>query len=231
MTKKDHKKKSIILLSGGMDSTVNLAVANLKTNVVLALTFNYGQRAALKEINSAKKSCQHFKIPHQVIDLKWLKNLGSSSLTNLQLQVPSGTAIVIDDLKTSEKTAKSVWIPNRNGLFLNVAAAFAESCQADIIIPGFNAEEAKTFPDNSLAFIKKATTALAYSTQNKVKVRCFTISLDKTEIVRLGLKYKAPFHLMWPCYFNLKKWCGQCESCQRANRALNANGVTLESLQ
>lgn len=225
------KKKSIILLSAGLDSTVNLALAHQKTKVVLALTFNYGQRAARKEISQARKICQHYQIPHQVIDIRWLKNLGESSLTDRSIQVPIGKSVRIDDFKKSTTTAKAVWIPNRNGVFLNIAAAYAESYKADLIIPGFNAEEAKTFPDNSLAFVKKTTAALAYSTQNQVKAHCYTIDLVKTQIVQLGLKHEAPMHLMWPCYFNLKKWCGQCESCQRAKRAFAAHGLTLESVQ
>ena len=227
--KTNKKKKSIVLLSAGLDSTVNLAIALEKTNVVLALTFNYGQRAVQKEISSARKICKHYQIPHQVIDLQWLKNLGDSSLTDRSIKIPTGNSIAIDDIKTSEKTAQSVWIPNRNGLFLNTAAAFAESYQAEFIIPGFNAEEAKTFPDNSLAFLKKTNGALAYSTQTKVKAHCYTINLVKPQIVKLGLKYKAPFHLMWPCYLSSKKWCGECESCQRARRAFAVNGLTLET--
>lgn len=229
--KKHNKKKSIVLLSAGLDSTVNLAVAIQKTNVVLALTINYGQRSVQKEVSCARNICKHYQIQHQVIDVKWLKNLGASSLTNRSKKIPTGKSVAIDDLKTSEKTAKSVWIPNRNGLFLNAAAAYAESYQADYIIPGFNAEEAKTFPDNSLAFINKSNAAFAYSTQNKVKVHCYTINLNKPQIVKLGLQLNVPFQLMWPCYFSSKKWCGECESCKRARRAFLVNGLTLESLQ
>lgn len=223
------KKKSIVLLSSGLDSTVNLAVAREKTDVVLALTFDYGQRASKKELQSSQKICQHYKIAWQVIDIKWLKNLGESSLTKINHAVPVGSSVSIDNMKKSKKSAKSVWIPNRNGVFLNIAAAFAESLKADLIIPGFNAEEAKTFSDNSLPFINKINSALSYSTMNKVKAKCFTINMQKTEIVKWGLKTKAPFQLMWPCYFSLSKWCGQCESCQRAKRAFAANNLPVET--
>lgn len=221
------KKKSIVLLSSGLDSTVNLAVARSQTDVVLALTFDYGQRSSKKELQSSQKICRHYKIPWQVIDIKWLKNLGESSLTKTSHTVPVGKSVSIDNLKTSKKSAKSVWIPNRNGVFLNIAAAFAESLKADLIIPGFNAEEAKTFPDNSLPFITKINSALAYSTMNKVKTKCFTIKMQKTEIVKLGIKNQAPFQLMWPCYFSGNQWCGQCESCQRAKRAFAANHLNV----
>lgn len=225
------KKKSIVLLSSGLDSTVNLAIALKKTNVLLALTFNYGQRAVKKEIGCAKKICNHYGISHKVIDIRWLKSLGESSLTDLSIKVPTGKSVAIDDMQKSTNSAKAVWIPNRNGVFLNIAASFAESLKAELIIPGFNAEEAKTFPDNSLTFVKKTTAALAYSTQNKVKAHCYTINHLKPEIVKTGLRYQAPFHLMWPCYLSLKKWCGNCESCQRARRAFEVNGLSLESLQ
>ena len=138
------KKKSIVLLSSGLDSTVNLAVAREKTEVALALTFDYGQRASQMELQSSQKICRHYKIPWQAIEIKWLKNLGESSLTKTSRAVPVGSSVSIDDMKTSKKSAESVWIPNRNGIFLNIAAAFAESMKAEFIIPGFNAEEAKT---------------------------------------------------------------------------------------
>jgi 7-cyano-7-deazaguanine synthase len=223
------KKKSVVLLSAGLDSTVNLAVAQAKTEVVLALTFDYGQRASQKELQCAEKICRHYKVPWQVIDIKWLKNLGQSSLTKKDRNVPVGAAVSIDNMKTSKKSAHSVWIPNRNGVFLNIAAAFAESLKAEMVIPGFNAEEAKTFPDNSLSFIEKINQALSFSTMNRVKTKCFTIQMQKPEIVKLGLYHQVPFHLMWPCYFSSTKWCGQCESCQRAKRAFGVNQMTMET--
>ncbi len=219
------KNKAVVLLSSGMDSTVNLFAAAKEAEVVLTLTFDYGQRAAKKEIQSAQKLSSYLKIPHQVLNLPFIGGFGQSSLTDRNQKIPTGKEVSIDDLATSQKTAKSVWVPNRNGIFLNVAAGFAESLGANWVIPGFNKEEATTFPDNSEDFLQAMTKSLSYSTANHVQVKCFTTDKNKTEIVKLGDSLKVPWEMMWPCYFDQDSWCGQCESCQRSKRAFAAANV------
>ena len=221
------KKKAIVLLSAGLDSTVNLYLAVRELEIVKTLTFNYGQKAADKEIFFAKKISENFKIANEVIELPWLKNLGGSALTNDSKIMPTGSKVSIDSAKISLASAKSVWIPNRNGIFLNIAAGFAESAKVDIIIPGFNAEEAATFPDNSFDFIRATRKTFTFSTANSVDVQCYTIGMSKTEIVKAGHELMVPFADTWPCYQNFTKWCGQCESCVRAKRAFKINRVDI----
>ncbi len=218
---------SVILLSSGLDSTVNLYAALKKTEVKLALTFDYGQLAAAKEIERSKELAQLNKVKHLVIPIPWLKDLGSSALTRSSTKLPLGASVAIDNQQVSAKTAKSVWVPNRNGVFLNIAAAFAESLKASMIIPGFNAEEAATFPDNSYDFIRTVRKTFTYSTSNHVDVQCYTITKNKNEIVKLGQSLKVPFEKLWVCYQSRSKWCGQCESCKRAVRAFRANHVDI----
>lgn len=223
-------KKFVVLLSSGLDSTVNLYTAQTQGQVVLALTFDYGQRAAAREIAAAKKICQQLKIPHRVLELPFFKDFGKSSLVDASLSIPTGSEVSIDDKKTSEKTAKSVWVPNRNGIFLNIAAGFAESLGADAVVPGFNQEEAATFPDNSKDFLQALTKSLDYSTANHVRVECFTTEMVKVQIVEVGKKLGVDWSLMWPCYQSFEKWCGECESCQRSKRALKAAHVPTATL-
>ena len=215
----------MVLLSSGLDSSVNLYEAHRAGKVVMALTFNYGQKAAKKEIEKSKALCAKLEIPHEVIDLSFFKSFQGSSLINKSLSIPGQNEVQIDDLKASQKTAKSVWVPNRNGIFLNIAAGFAENLKADFIIPGFNLEEATTFPDNSEDFLKSLDNSFSYSTSNKVKTKCFTTKLNKTEIVKRAVELKVPLHDLWPCYHDEETWCGVCESCQRAKRAFTANGL------
>jgi 7-cyano-7-deazaguanine synthase len=121
-----------------------------------------------------------------------------------------------------------VWVPNRNGVFINLAAAFAESLEASLIITGFNAEEAATFPDNSPQYVEAINEALSFSTQNQVQVFSPTQNLNKTEIVNLGLQLALPWELVWSCYKegdSAGRMCGECESCRRFMRATQAAGV------
>ena len=224
------KRKAVVLLSSGLDSSVNLFEAAERDEVILALTFDYGQKAAKKEIEHAGKLATYLKVPHKVLALPWFKDFNKSSLLVDSEAVPTGSSVNIQSHEQSLQTAKSVWVPNRNGIFLNIGAAFAEALGAQIVIPGFNAEEATTFPDNSEAFIQQLTTSLSYSTANHVQVECYTVKLQKTEIVKKGQGLNMPWHLLWPCYFSKEKWCGECESCLRSKRAFVAAGVDVKSL-
>lgn len=219
------KRAAVVLLSAGLDSSVNLFAAHKNEEVVLALTFDYGQRAAVKEIEHASELAAFLGVRHQVVDLKFFTELGHSSLIDKTKLIPVADEVEIDDLTTSLSTAKSVWVPNRNGIFLNIAAGYAEALNAEVIIPGFNVEEAATFPDNTNEFMQALTSALAYSTANKVKVDCYTVQMKKAEIVQMGVALGVPFEKIWPCYFAKDEWCGQCESCLRAKRAFQQNGL------
>lgn len=217
--------KSVVLLSAGLDSSVNLYQAHAQTKVVLALTVNYGQRAAAKEIQKAAALCANLGIAHKVLDLSFFKDFGRSSLIQTDEDIPKNSDVVMDDYQVSLQTAKSVWVPNRNGILLNIAAGFAESLNAHYVIPGFNKEEATTFPDNSQQFLEKLTESLSFSTGNQVQVQCYTTDLVKTEIVKLGQTLHVPWKELWPCYQAFELWCGECESCQRSRRAFVQAGV------
>lgn len=224
------KKKVVVLLSAGLDSSVNLFEACNNDDVVLALTFDYGQKAAKKEIDRALKLSEHLGVPHKVISLPWFRDFNKSSLLMENEAIPTGSVVNIESHQQSLVTAKSVWVPNRNGIFLNIAAAFAESLGAKTIVPGFNAEEAATFPDNSESYLKEVTRALFYSTANHVEAECYTSQLQKVDIVKRGVSLKIPWHLLWPCYFAGDQWCGKCESCLRSKRAFVQAGVNMEKM-
>lgn len=214
--------KSVVLLSSGLDSTVNFHEALARGDqVLLCLTFDYGQRAAKKEIEHAKKQCEFNGIPHKVVDLKWFSDFTKTSLVSQKMDVP--TQVKIESLSASLESAKAVWVPNRNGIFLNIAAGFAEGLGADSVLVGFNKEEGATFPDNTQEYIDKSNAAFEYSTSNKIKVKCYTTDLDKTQIVKRAKELKINFDLIWPCYMAGEKICGQCESCMRYQRAIKNN--------
>ncbi len=218
--------KTLVLLSGGLDSAANLAIADHFDTPVLALTVDYGQQAAPAEIRAAGKLAAHYGVPHRVIDLPWLGGLGGSALTEKTIAIPEPESGKLDEKEAASKTAKAVWVPNRNGVLINTAAAVAESMGAQQVVVGFNREEAATFPDNSSQFLGTANLALKYSTAGKVKLACYTDMMVKREIVEAlrNLPKAFPFELVWSCYRDGEKMCGKCESCRRFIRATTGGG-------
>ncbi len=223
MTSSD--KKSVVLLSGGLDSTVAFKRAVDTTSVELALTFDYGQRAAKRETAAAKVMAALYNIPHAVIELPWLRGITKTALIDRESSLPKlGTDDLDGETGKTDASARAVWVPNRNGVFINIAAAYCETLDADLIFTGFNREEAATFPDNSPEFIDAVNGALSYSTLNKSEVVSPTSELDKEGIVKLGIEIDAPLEHLWSCYEGGAVMCGGCESCLRLRRALDAAG-------
>lgn len=216
------KTKSVILLSGGLDSLVSLALSKDAYNVELAITFDYGQKASERELKSSKEIAKFYNIKHEIITLDWLKNISKSTLTT-NADIPILNNKELDNKSITEKSAQSVWVPNRNGLFINIAACYADAHDYTNIIIGANKEEGATFKDNSLEFIQAVNTSLKYSVSNNVEVTAPLITMNKTEIVKSGLELNAPFKLVYSCYLNNEKHCGRCESCLRLKRALELN--------
>ena len=222
-----ERKKSIVLLSGGLDSTVSFKKVVDDTDVILALTFDYGQRAAKREIEAAAAISKRYDVDHKVIDLPWLKEITKTALVELNESMPRLDRSELDDLGKAGQSAENVWVPNRNGVFTNIAAAFCEALEADHVVTGFNAEEAATFPDNSKAFVEAVNGSLSYSTLTKASVIAPTAELNKREIIKLALEIDAPLDLVWSCYEGGERMCGQCESCLRLKRGLESEKADL----
>lgn len=217
--------ESVVLLSGGLDSTVAMAAAMENSRITLALTFDYGQRAAQRETEAAAAIARHYGLKHRVLTVGFLQEITTTSLVDQSKSVPVLAMDQLDDAKITQDTAGKVWVPNRNGLFINIAAAFAEAMDCRQVIVGFNAEEGATFPDNTPEYMAAATLALSYSTQNGVQIISPTVNLTKAAIVTLGRQLHVPFQLMWSCYHGARFMCGVCESCLRLKRALRQGGL------
>lgn len=209
--------KSIILLSGGLDSLVSLGLKKEELNIDLALTFDYGQKSVKQEIEASSKICEYYNLKHEVIKLDWLKKITNTSLVS-DKEIPAGENLVM-----SEDTAKSVWVPNRNGLFLNIAGSFADSYGYDYILIGANKEEGQTFSDNTQEFIDAINGEFLYSTSKHPKVVAPLINYNKNDIVMLALKHGVPLEYTRSCYQGGERHCGICESCTRLKHALEAN--------
>lgn len=209
--------KSIILLSGGLDSIVALAYSKKNTdyNVQLALTFDYGQKTAKSEIEASKKVADYYNIEHKIIKLDWLKEITKTALVG-DREAPN------NDFETND-SAKAVWVPNRNALFLNVAASFCDAFGYNYILFGANKDEAKTFPDNTEEFCKIITNLFATSTQVKPMVTAPLINYSKGDIVKIAVENNVPLEYVRSCYKSPEGHCGECESCYHLKKALLQN--------
>lgn len=209
---RSNATRALVLLSGGLDSAFNLAAAvNVHSNVC-CLTFDYGQKARKAEIKAARALSRYYGVDHDVVPLRWLAPLSPPYMTR------------DETYDGARLRRKDLWIPNRNGVFIAVGAAYAEAAGIEYVVVGFNAEEAETFPDNSTGFIRASNKALSFSTRKAVTVKCYSTNLNKAGIVKAGDLLGVPWKLVYPCYGPGPRPCGRCPSCRRAAAAFRATG-------
>lgn len=214
-------KTAVVLLSGGLDSYVSLAVAKEYYDVKLALTFDYGQRAAEDEAAAAAKICEKYGVGHCVVKIPFLAEISKASGCALH---DREKGLEFENLDM--ESMKAVWVPNRNGLFLNVAASYCDAYNYDCIIFGANKEEAGTFSDNSTKFCKMADSFFMYSTNKHPKVFAPLMNMEKHRIINLAVKLGVDLSLLKSCYNSAadneghKSHCGVCESCKRLKAAI-----------
>lgn len=212
-----NNKKSVILLSGGLDSLVALGAYKEEYGIEFAITFDYGQKSVKHEIEASVNICNYYKIKHKIIKLDWLKEITNTSLV-------SDKNIPTDNLGTKQ-SAESVWVPNRNGLFLNIAASFADSYGFNYIIFGANKDEGQTFSDNTEEFREKISNVFEYSTLQKPQVVAPLINKSKDDIVKIAVEKHIPLEFLRSCYASEDLHCGKCESCLHLKRALINNNA------
>jgi 7-cyano-7-deazaguanine synthase len=186
-----------------------MLLAREQAEIILALTIDYGQKARDNEIDASAAICTVYGIEHKVITLPFMSEMKSGIIKNSGIE---------DSLP---------WVPNRNGLFINLAACYAENLDAGWIICGFNREEGIDFPDNSAAYVEAVNEGLSYSTLNKVKLKSFVLDMDKVEIIQAASGLKIDFKSLWSCYRPGDKPCGQCPSCIRNDEAYKKAGIEI----
>ena len=216
-------KKAISVLSGGLDCTVATSIFS-KDYEIHAITFDYGQKASERELQASKEICKKMNWTHEVICLPWLAKISNSSLNTFE-EIPEVTNDDLDDIKKSQETASSVWVPARNTIFTSIALSYAESIGAEAIIVGWNGEEGATFPDNSKEYLEKFNELIDVGSPEKIRIEAPLIDLNKEEIITLGIKFGAPMELSYSCYKGQEKQCGVCESCMRRKRAFESLGI------
>lgn len=216
--------KRIVLLSGGIDSTTCLALAKEDADEVIALSIYYGQRHA-KEIQSAKAVANYYGVELIEMNMATLfERSGCSLLAHSDAQIDKGSYA---EQKRSDGKPVATYVPFRNGLMLSAAAVIALSVGAGEIWYGAHADDAagNAYPDCSLDFVYKINEAVREGTADQVRVVAPFVSVNKTEVVKTGLRLGAPYHLTWSCYEGGDRPCGRCGTCIDRAKAFRENGA------
>ncbi|MFP5378138.1 MAG: 7-cyano-7-deazaguanine synthase QueC [Acidimicrobiia bacterium] len=220
---------AVVALSGGLDSTVCLALARADRHRPLALTFDYGQRHRA-ELARAAAVADHAGAEHLVVSID-LRGWGGSALTDDAVDVPSPSAG-----GPGAGPVPVTYVPARNLVFLSIAVGLAEARHADAVYLGVNALDYSGYPDCRPEFVEsfRATAALALKRGvegRPVEVRTPLIGLTKAAIVRLGLELGAPLALTWSCYREVEAPCGDCDACALRARGFAEAGVADPALR
>ncbi len=214
-----EKPKAIILLSGGLDSTTVLAIAN-KDYECIALSFDYRQRH-VSELEAAKAIARDYGIRHQIIRLDD-GVLGGSALTDKAIDVPDHI----------ESGIPVTYVPARNTVFLAHALAIAEINHSTDIFIGVNAVDYSGYPDCRPAYIeafeKMANLATKAGVEGKkLHIHTPLIDMTKAEIIRAGIELDVDYSRTVSCYqadFQGKA-CGVCDSCRYRKKGFEEAGI------
>ena len=223
----EAKPKAVVLLSGGLDSTTVLAIANASGYENYALSFSYGQRHSW-ELECARKIAANSGVKDHRIAQIDLRVFGGSALT-ADISVPKGRS-----LEEMSDKIPITYVPARNTIFLSFALAWAEVLGSSDIFIGVNALDYSGYPDCRPEFIKAferlanlATKAGVEGRQN-LKIHTPLISLSKAEIVRKGRELGVDYSLTSSCYdpSPTGQPCGACDSCLLRQKGFIENGLT-----
>jgi len=210
-------KRTVLIHSGGIDSTVLLAHLLAEGREVFALSVDYGQRHR-RELEAARQICARYGVKHQVADLRALAPLfGANALTDAQVAVPEG--------HYEEASMKATVVPNRNMLLIAVAASWAMSLKASSVAYGAHGGDHAIYPDCRPVFAEALDKAIRLADWHEVSLERPFVGMDKTAIVRRGAELRAPLELTWSCYVGGERHCGKCGTCVERKEAFVRAGV------
>jgi 7-cyano-7-deazaguanine synthase len=209
-----ERKKAVVLLSGGLDSTTVLAIVQQQKYEVFAISFRYGQRHEV-ELECARNIATAMKVDgHLIVDFD-LRSIGGSALTGAE---------AIPQDRSSDEMAGGIpvtYVPARNTIFLSFALAWAEVLGSEDIFIGVNALDYSGYPDCRpeyiQAFEKMANLATKAAVEGTAKLTIHTplIAMSKAEIIATGLRLGLDYSLTHSCYDPRPSRiaCGRCDSC------------------
>lgn len=215
--------KSLVLFSGGLDSTVLLARQYDLGDEVTALSIYYGQKHA-KEQEFAKWQCEHYNIPLIEADLSSVFNYNRDCCSLLE-----GSNLELDSRSYAEQLAEgsnSAYVPFRNGLFLSYAAAVALQLNYDTVVYGAHKDDlaGAAYPDCSPEFIQAMQLSISHGTGGAIKLQAPFLDWNKSKIVSLGMLLEVDLEHTWSCYAGGETPCGKCGTCIDRQKAMEEAG-------
>jgi 7-cyano-7-deazaguanine synthase len=212
--------RSIVLVSGGMDSCVTAAVAALESDELAFLHVSYGQRTEERERRAFTEIADHYGVEKRLdVPIEHLAKMGGSSLTD--------DNIAVTDADLGSKEIPTSYVPFRNANMLSIAVSWAEVVGAGAIYIGAVAEDSSGYPDCRPEFYKAFQQVIETGTKpdTLIEIRTPIIHLSKAEIVKMGIDLDAPLHLTWSCYRSETLACGTCDSCALRLRGFAQAGI------
>ncbi len=220
------RRKAVVLLSGGLDSTTVLAITKSLGFDAYALSFRYGQRHEL-ELQAARRVAERLGVAQHVVAEIDLRMLGGSALT-ADIAVPKGRS-----LAELGRDIPVTYVPARNTIFLSFALAWAEVLGANDIFLGVNALDYSGYPDCRPEYVeayeRMASLATKAGVEGRQRLTIHTplIHLSKAEIIRWGLELEVDYSLTLSCYDPSPEGaaCGECDACLLRLKGFAENGV------
>ncbi|MDE6380642.1 MAG: 7-cyano-7-deazaguanine synthase QueC [Muribaculaceae bacterium] len=210
-------KDSVIVLSGGMDSTTLLH--DRKDQIALAVTFDYGSKHNAREIECARKNCEMLGIEHLVIPLDFMGQYFKSSLLIGGDDIPEG--------HYADENMKSTVVPFRNGIMLSVAAGLAESRGLKKVMLANHGGDHAIYPDCRPGFINAMSEAIRQGTYDGIVIDAPYTDITKSDIARIGKRIGVDYRLTYSCYKGGEKHCGKCGTCVERMEALRDAGIDI----
>lgn len=223
--------KALVLNSGGVDSTtcVALAIQKYGSENVITASLYYGQKHD-KELECARKIAEYYKVKHIEEDISNVMKYAKDVCT----LVKGGNEIehksYVEQIQENGEGRVATYVPFRNGLFLSIATAYADSLfpgEEVEIYYGAHADDAagQAYADCSPEFAKAMDEAINIGTYGKIHINRPLINMNKAEVVKTGLNLNVPYELTWSCYEGGDKACGTCGTCIDRLNAFKLNGV------
>lgn len=209
------EKDTLLVLSGGMDSTTMLW--EYVDRIAVAVNFHYGANHNEREAACARENCRRAGVELVEIDLSFMGRLFESSLLSGAEAIPEGN---YDD-----ENMKSTVVPFRNGIMLSVAAGLAESRGLKCVMIANHGGDHAIYPDCRSGFINAMTQTIAEGTYEHIKLFAPYTDISKADIVKRGVKIGVDYGITYSCYKGGEKHCGQCGTCRERHEAMVAAGI------